>query len=175
MEEREFATGTTARCNRCDRPSPLPKAVGAVRENDKAWRLQGFARLDCGHVDCHWVYERDLVQAEGKERMMEQGKSLEQKAADAAVPLADVQRAVFGPEPASTDYAAWGEIADQVIANPGPCMEPVPDMSNASMDGDRPTEENPDCAGCSLPCDEKGYCLLQEIRAAEARAWDPNP
>ena len=59
MKSQTFAKGTPARCNRCDQQSPLPKNVDGSRENGKAWRLQGFATLECGHMDCHWVYDAD--------------------------------------------------------------------------------------------------------------------
>ena len=61
MDERTFPKGTPTRCNRCDQVSPFPKREGyAVRENSKVWRLQTFAVLDCGHMDCHWVFDADL-------------------------------------------------------------------------------------------------------------------
>lgn len=61
METRIFTRGTPTHCNRCDQVSPLPKReVEAVRENAKVWRLQGFATLECGHMDCHWVHDADL-------------------------------------------------------------------------------------------------------------------
>lgn len=60
MQTITFGPGTPARCNRCDARSPLPKAVNAVRENSAAYRIQDFATLDCGHMDCHWVYAADL-------------------------------------------------------------------------------------------------------------------
>ena len=63
-EERTFPQGTPTRCNRCDRVSPFPKAEAkAVRENSRAWRLQTFATLDCGHMDCHWIFDYDLAAA----------------------------------------------------------------------------------------------------------------
>ena len=59
-----FTAGTTARCNRCDAPSPLPKDVEGMRENRKAYRLRGFATLGCGHMDCHWVFISDNPELE---------------------------------------------------------------------------------------------------------------
>jgi len=61
MDKTTFTTGTPARCNRCNALSPLPKDVDGIRENSKAYRLQGFATLDCGHMDCHWVYVADIL------------------------------------------------------------------------------------------------------------------
>ena len=58
-DERAFGAGTLARCNRCQEKHPLPKLVRAVRENRSAYRIQDFARLDCGHMDCHWVFLSD--------------------------------------------------------------------------------------------------------------------
>ena len=61
MDERTFPKGTPTRCNRCNAMSPFPKAEArAVRENSKAWRLQTFATLDCGHMDAHWIFNCDL-------------------------------------------------------------------------------------------------------------------
>jgi hypothetical protein len=58
--EMTFAAGTKARCNRnCAEPSPLPKAIRGIRENSNAYRLQKFCILDCGHMDCHWVFLSD--------------------------------------------------------------------------------------------------------------------
>lgn len=54
-----FETGTGARCNRCDAKAPLPKTIRGTRENSKTYRLQGFAILDCGHMDMHWVFVSD--------------------------------------------------------------------------------------------------------------------
>ena len=62
----------------------------------------------------------------------------------------------------------------------------TPDMSNAAMNGDRPASEgvnegmpdHPDCAGCQLPCDEKGYCILDEEAAwkvADAKIGSGRP
>jgi len=61
MDTTRFSNGTIARCNRRGEPSPLPKDVEAIKENDKAWRIQTFATLACGHMDTHWVYIRDLA------------------------------------------------------------------------------------------------------------------
>ena len=61
MDERTVTRGTPTRCNRCNEIHPFPKTEPrAVRENSKAWRLQSFATLDCGHMDCHWVFDADL-------------------------------------------------------------------------------------------------------------------
>jgi hypothetical protein len=52
--------GTTVRCNRCNTASPFPKSESrAIRENNKAYRLQKMATLDCGHMDAHWVFVAD--------------------------------------------------------------------------------------------------------------------
>ena len=60
-ETRTFTRGTPTHCNRCDQISPFPKArAEANRENSKAWRLQTFATLACGHMDAHWVFDADL-------------------------------------------------------------------------------------------------------------------
>jgi hypothetical protein len=60
MEKRQFAQGTMVRCNRCDSKGHLDREVEGRRENDRAWRLQDMARVDeCGHLDCHWVYDKD--------------------------------------------------------------------------------------------------------------------
>jgi len=62
MEERTFEKGTPIRCNRCGAKGTLSKdSVEAIRENGKAWRLQRFSTPDCGHMDCHWVYDCDLT------------------------------------------------------------------------------------------------------------------
>jgi len=59
-DEMIFEVGTLARCNRnCPDPSPLPKSVRGLRENSKCYRLQDFATLGCGHMDCHWVFASD--------------------------------------------------------------------------------------------------------------------
>ena len=60
MAKQTFETGTVARCNRCSAKGHLDRKVEGVRENDRAWRLQDMARIEeCGHLDCHWVYDRD--------------------------------------------------------------------------------------------------------------------
>lgn len=61
MDEKTFPRGTPTRCNRCGETSPFPKKLAdAHRENDRVWRLQTFATLECGHMDCHWVFNADL-------------------------------------------------------------------------------------------------------------------
>jgi hypothetical protein len=62
MTERTFIKGVPTRCNRCNEVHPFPKdSARAVRENSHCWRVQTMAVLDCGHMDAHWIFERDLV------------------------------------------------------------------------------------------------------------------
>jgi hypothetical protein len=64
--ERTYPKGTPTRCNRCNALSPFPKEEArAVRENSRVWRLQTSALLDCGHMDCHWVFDADLARKTG--------------------------------------------------------------------------------------------------------------
>jgi len=71
-DTRIFDEGTPARCNRCDAKGFLSKPVHAHRENSKCWRLQRADVLregpggprenpSCGHLDWHWVYDRELA------------------------------------------------------------------------------------------------------------------
>jgi hypothetical protein len=55
--QQEFPQGKVAHCNRCGKSSELPRTMVGNRENSRAWRLIEMVALDCGHVDCHWVYE----------------------------------------------------------------------------------------------------------------------
>ena len=59
MDVITFGTKIYARCNRCNGKSLLPKEVEGMKENSKVYRLRGFAILDCGHLDCHWVFISD--------------------------------------------------------------------------------------------------------------------
>lgn len=62
-QQETFLTGTTAKCNRCGRYSPLPKSCTGHLESTttvngvvyRSYRLETMCALDCGHVDSHWV------------------------------------------------------------------------------------------------------------------------
>ena len=61
MNTRTFPAGTPARCNRnCPDTYPLPREAVGLPENDHCWRLQDMMALDCGHMDAHWVFVKDL-------------------------------------------------------------------------------------------------------------------
>jgi len=60
MTEKTVRQGELIRCNRCNSLGHIDRDVKAVRENDVAWRLQDFSKVEeCGHLDCHWQYDRD--------------------------------------------------------------------------------------------------------------------
>lgn len=61
MDTRIFPEETPTRCNRdCQGTYPLPESVRGIKENAKVYRLQSLVKLDCGHLDCHWIYLSDL-------------------------------------------------------------------------------------------------------------------
>ena len=60
MESKTFTGKTRIRCNRCDAVGETTREFPAIRENDKAWRIQQMmAHPTCGHMDAHWVYNSD--------------------------------------------------------------------------------------------------------------------
>lgn len=59
-----WTKGTTARCNRCDKPFVLLADKQGYELREAATRLTDFATcLNCGCMDTHWIYRRDLEQA----------------------------------------------------------------------------------------------------------------
>jgi len=59
------ATGTTAHCNRCDKPFQLKGDMTCGPFcGTKAARLEQFAKCPhCGQNDSHWIYGADVAPA----------------------------------------------------------------------------------------------------------------
>lgn len=66
MEKRIFPIGTPVNCNRCRAMDELLEETEGVLAQGSTFRLTQMRRLQCGHLDCHWVYDPPVMTRDGR-------------------------------------------------------------------------------------------------------------